>query len=640
MNPLAGRLSPAASFGHDLVHTLQGTVVTLLSIVFIAAVVVTVGLLARHLRRRFLTPGPEWVVRIRDLAAASGEGDASTRVLTQRLLAELRMTHQGMPSDEEVDESEDLDGSPALNLRAAPEPPDLNGLLVEDIALKVGVVSTSVKPLLSLWTNFAQRPPSGTITGTLVTTEPEVLLVLETSLPDRAPERVEFRRRGPEAVSDAVRDAAAWVVVRTSENTYAGSGSDDWRSLREHRASLACLQQEASRPANRAELLVRARLSLQASLAQDPGNFLARFDLATVLRKLGQNQEALDQLEQLKVDVGRNLPRVELFVRAHASFRDVIDYNIAVVLTKLEDPGSARSAQTVLDDMLARAPVPLRLAAGGGGQPATQSAAPLEIRVAMLAMSARAAALAARLRPAARGSDPKRAAEYRQRLRDGIADAVERLEALTPATVDEQRRTAAYASAVAYTARARATVERGEWRGALGDLRRAITLAPDLVQAYLQLGELYLDAAGRVIDWSEQCEFACRAALAISPTNARAHNVLGRLFARGAVARYDEAILHFDQAAGYRSSLTEHARLLEMRGERLAAVALLRQSVARFPRPAFHFQKFVEGVERLAQAGEASREDIELARQAARALWQHGDEQLDKHLAVLKKTSP
>jgi tetratricopeptide (TPR) repeat protein len=682
----------ASSFAQEILNAVRGTTITLIEIGFIVAVVAAIVLVARWLRA--LKPADETVVLIRDLTTEAAASEATARALTEQLLAELRSTHRGFGSAEDVDESEDLDGSVSLNLRAMPAPEQLGGVLREDIPIKVGVVETSLRPLLGLWSGLTSRAPAMSISGSFANTDPEALLVIESARTKSArtksartksartksaSARIEIRRRGEERRGDAIRDAAAWIITQIRTDAQAETGSDDWRSLREYRAALACLERESARPDDRAELLQRARLALQASLAHDPGNLMARFYLATVLRKLGENEAALGQLQELEQDLHSNLARVEGFLAAHHTFLDVVRYNLAVVLTKLGDRQSVGRAVKTLETLLQRADpalgslrreteasveTPPRTEAKAetatlprspaeadgetppGGEPGAEvkpelDSDRLELRIAMLAVSARASAQASQLRPPDNhDGDPKRLAAFRKRLRDDVFDAVDRLEKLDPQSADTERRAAVYARAVVYTARGRARIESGDWRGAIIDLRRAISLAPDLVQAYLQLGELYLDRSDSVPDWVEQSEAALTTALAMSPGNRRAHNLLGRLYARDAVGRYDEAIAHLSASSSLRSSLTEHARLLERQGDLRGAVAMLRRAVARFPRPGYHYQSLVEAIERLAAAGQASRDDLFAARCAALEYWGESGrpqdrEKLIAHLRVL-----
>jgi tetratricopeptide (TPR) repeat protein len=628
----------AASLGARIVDAVEDAIVVLFQLGMYAAAVGALLLAVRALRRHLQKPQEGAVIAVHDLTSEGEIADARSRALTEHVLADLRFTAGGF-GVEDVDESEDLDGSASLNLRAVHGERDRDGLLKADIPITIGVVSTTLRPLLEYWRGISARPPRVSIKGSLASDEPEVLLVLEARrYGDQAlPPRVEVRKRGDDRRSEAVRDAAAWIAVELAHDGEAATGTSDWHSLREYRAALGCLQREASRPPNRVELLERARDLLQSSLSYDPGNLLARFYL-TVHRKLGQNAAAIGQLEELERATEAGLSRVERFLDRRPDFTKVVRYNLAVVLAKLDDWAAHGRGVALLDELLRQVPPPLGsqsrdAAASESGQDERR----LGLRLGLLAVSARASALTFRLHHGAgraRGGG-ERLAAYRKTQSDDIIAMVERLDALAPDDADAERRTEVYARAVAQTARGRAKAEMGDRRAAVADYRRAITLAPDFVEAYLQLAELYLRAGGGGFpDWVEQAEAALTTALAISPSNPRAHNLLGRLYARDAVARYQDAIGHLKQADSYASSFTEHARLLEKRGDLAGAVAVHRRSVARFPRPDYRFRLFAEAVVKLAAEGRATPDDVAAARRAISKLRRKSKHEADRNAAT------
>ncbi len=96
-------------------------------------------------------------------------------------------------------------------------------------------------------------------------------------------------------------------------------------------------------------------------------------------------------------------------------------------------------------------------------------------------------------------------------------------------------------STVAYYNRGRFLVERGQYRRAMEDLRKAIASAPGFVDAYNDLG-LALLGAGAIDEAVDQF----RQALAISPGYASAHHNLAKALA--VLDRRDEAIQHLHEA--------------------------------------------------------------------------------------------
>src|ERR1041384_5264270 len=82
---------------------------------------------------------------------------------------------------------------------------------------------------------------------------------------------------------------------------------------------------------------------------------------------------------------------------------------------------------------------------------------------------------------------------------------------------------------------ARVLAEQGRYAKAFGQIRAALRLAPDLVEAYLVLADLYIQQQ----DW-ERAKASFLAALKLAPTHAQARFDLGGLYARE--RRRDDAI--------------------------------------------------------------------------------------------------
>lgn len=207
-------LSPAASFGHGVVVAIRGTAVTIIDIAFTIAVIACVLVLAWVLRRRLLKPDDAIRIAIRDLTADAAASEASARALSEQLVAELRRAHDSFRGAEDIDESEDLDGSPSLNLRALHGAAELDSASMQDISIQVGGVSTSLRSLLALWIQFAARPPAVAISGSFASTDPEAILALESSRP-RSPQKSPWKGiliHGGDSLSAAARRELASVA--------------------------------------------------------------------------------------------------------------------------------------------------------------------------------------------------------------------------------------------------------------------------------------------------------------------------------------------------------------------------------------------------------------------------------------------
>ena len=202
----------------------------------------------------------------------------------------------------------------------------------------MGPVSFNLRQLGYYLGSLFRRRSEYELVGSLTESRDRVVLTVENQgAAGQVLNRWHSTRAGDHAADEAVRDVAMQIVVGLGRST----ATADWRSFRDYREALDVLRVGSDAPDPR-ERLESARGLLARSLDRDPLNPLARFYLATVYRKLGDNGEAVEQFRLLDSFATRqDSGWLEHFKAVHPEFRRVVRYNLATSLLKLE----ARRAQ-------------------------------------------------------------------------------------------------------------------------------------------------------------------------------------------------------------------------------------------------------------------------------------------------------
>jgi tetratricopeptide (TPR) repeat protein len=157
-------------------------------------------------------------------------------------------------------------------------------------------------------------------------------------------------------------------------------------------------------PPNRQAQLEQARDGFQRALDFDQGNLMARFNLATVQRKLGDNDAAESQFAFVERMIDNALPDSPLdrFRRKYPEFKNAVRYNRAGALTKRFSRRAHDEADRILTDLIKLPPDPLAGAAKPAGVDEMTESQKLDwqrarTRIQWLARSAHAALLVVRL---------------------------------------------------------------------------------------------------------------------------------------------------------------------------------------------------------------------------------------------------
>jgi hypothetical protein len=440
-----------------------------------------------------------------------------------------------------VDERRDLDGTaaPLVHVGGGVSKADALG---QDITFAVGPLKVSPLQLFYFGRWALARPGERALTGTLRADAAGAQLSVELSGPGGVPPRHwSARAAGDGARAAVIREVAQKYVVECGfsyiSNSYSGFVAYN-DALEELRAA------DRQAPADRLATLEAVRAELERALGHDAFNLLARLRLGGVLRAMGLNDEAAAQFERVRDDVqeARRLPAgARALVARHPELFYVAMFNRAVALGKRSAaPAGVVSTQLAL--LVARlAPEPvlpvlqpaerpaLMKALRDATWPAAMPSAGDRERLHVLALSAWAASLVATIdRSDLEDTEKLRARRARIRVRVLAvrADLAEgRLAG--PASSAAVRD----AEAVIEDALARVAYRDGRFGEAGPAARSALVIAPDLGNAHITLAEIAMAKKGRQTEGeAAEAERHLQAALAISPRDARARYLLGRLY--------------------------------------------------------------------------------------------------------------
>jgi len=246
---------------------------------------------------------------------------------------------------------------------------------------------------------------------------------------------------------------------------------------------------------------------------------------------------------------------------------------------------------------------------------------PGERSLEMLFRSALASALTFELDEENRGKskNPEREKASRESVLKRIESQCQKITDLGTASSNGARRAYTVARAVAENARGWALYRLGQRKDAIVELRDAITLMPDFVDAYLNLAELLMKAKDELdANWIQEAQDQLNQVLLLSPSSQRAHYLLGRLFSNPAIGRYQDAKDHLAKAELIPWSYFFRAQiLLGVDGDLGQAIQELRKSIFRFPRVDYRYVAYVEWVIKYADTKPSASQPMPAQREVA-----------------------
>jgi len=141
--------------------------------------------------------------------------------------------------------------------------------------------------------------------------------------------------------NQAIRDCTSQILIAIDSKTRDITAYP--RSLAYLQIGIGLLQRASYDLANQLDLWKEAREAFQQSVLQDPGNWLARFNLGTVLRNLDFNSLAAEQFAELLLTKS---------VQKNAELTAVANYNRAAALQKVDDEDVSKEVIATFDGIL------------------------------------------------------------------------------------------------------------------------------------------------------------------------------------------------------------------------------------------------------------------------------------------------
>jgi tetratricopeptide (TPR) repeat protein len=358
--------------------------------------------------------------------------------------------------------------------------------------------------------------------------------------------------------NQAIRDCASQILIAIDPQTRRITSNPP--SLANLQIGIGLLQRASYDLANQQSLWTQAREVFQQSVLQDPGNWLARFNLGTVLRNLDFNSLAAEQFAELL-----NITAID------QELITVAKYNRASALQKVDDENLSKEVLAIFDDIL--------------------NTSNLDPALSFLTLSARLAAKADFLARTKRfllgiGVDPKHKIhkpELDELFKEGDSLCEEIYTKIAERRVVNGNNDNVVLS-VTLNAMGQLQALMGSSKEARTFYRRALTLLPSFAEPSLNLADLYVEKKGSFDkNWPTRAESLLLDVQKIEPTNTRCLVLLGTLYANAVFGRDGEAITLFTKAMPSPEAGKRLAGLFYKQGKPADAIAPLQSSLKQSP---------------------------------------------------------
>ena len=396
---------------------------------------------------------------------------------------------------------------------ATPDAPALSSLtefVQATPTVQVGPIGINPRQVMELGQALVKRRFRHTLSGTLF--EHDGSLILQAAMYDRtkrsaAPWHASVSASAGRA--SCLADVAAQVVVSMSTGKVLTSNPN---SLRQYVAGLDALASATTDPAS----LVPARQAFQRALDADRDNWLARFNLAIVFRRLGDPGAAVHHLRTLR-DRPSDAQREHLKTRP--DFAYLVLYQLGSALTQSGAPDEMQEAETCFDTLI-------KLAAGEGDR-----LRPYVLYLRMLGRSGDTSRLLAVLDHDNKGEVLAGVSAHEQWFE-------EKAKELMNAWPDDYQ----IARGVMKYGLGRLQYLHGNFRLAIRPLKDATMLVPDFADAFVNLGQVYLKWKEKTADdWPRCVRAALDRALAIDPHHDKAKYIYAKFYVSDAARDLDAA---------------------------------------------------------------------------------------------------
>jgi hypothetical protein len=282
--------------------------------IFYIALAILVYVIWRVLARPFRADFIE--ITLDDQTDAAQDKAEANRALSQEFDQALKRIVSEINEGGDLDGLMDIEGVELSNTQSAQTETAKIAEYLQSDPIQIGVLKFTPKSIFEMFAHMTRTRGKSVLTGSLfkesARDNPDgdiqefVLHIEQRDLKDKTKTTRQFFEGRGETRESAIEQAAMQLMVSQPDSnvTY------DWRSLEalvhaksvldnqiEYRLAGAKSHAAAGQPANAAMLSILDRLRtaktlLQKSLALDPSNWVARYRLANVLRKLGNNRTA------------------------------------------------------------------------------------------------------------------------------------------------------------------------------------------------------------------------------------------------------------------------------------------------------------------------------------------------------------
>lgn len=581
-------------------------------------------------------------IAMNDLTGQASEREAKSQSLTGEMSVRLAAigSSAGQPTD--LDDTPDLDSGNFPNIVVHHDTGGIQ-LPLATTAATVGPFSINPAQLLALWQQLTTRRAEYQFKGSLASQGSSQIMVVECESAKRDLGTKRWQTSSAPDNTNAREEVLATMVEKIAFEFLPTRSTNSFPSFHAYRAGRA-LMVSAPRGEDRAATLGKAAARFRDSIQADPGNWMGWFYLATVLRKCGENRQAAEHFKRLEELLEQPAELLKRYLASTQNFPAVIAYNRAVCLSKLDDWEMHRQAVELLEQSIKKVgETPKPQAGPAASGKSAQSAVPATGEAAgsagygkrglqMLFRSALTFALTfevdRRRRPAE--TDAEKEKKHQDSVLERIKTECQKITELGKNAAEADLRAYTIARAVMKNAHGWALHCVGRSVEADEELREAISLMPDFVDAYVNLAEVLLDQKGNLDpNWVEEAKVNLDEALARSPSSQRAHYLMGRLLMNPALQDFTQAKEHLSKAELIPNSYLFHAQIL-MDQEHTAgpAIETLNKSIARFPRADHRYGILVNWVLKFVGSSQAAPGSAELA--AVKTL-------LDRALAVAHK---
>jgi tetratricopeptide (TPR) repeat protein len=447
---------------------------------------------------------------------------------------------------------------------ATPDAPALSTLtefVQATPTVQLGPIGINPRQVMELGQALFKRRYRHTLSGTLF--EHDGLLILHAAMYDRKKRSAAPWHASVSASSgraSCLADVAAQVVVAMSTGKVLTSNPE---SLRQYVAGLDALTAATNDPAS----LAPARQAFQRALDADRDNWLARFHLALVFRRLGDPGAAIHHLRTLRDRPSESL-REHLSTRP--DFAYLVLYQLGSALTQSGGADEMEEAATCFDLLIKLNPTD------------NDTLKPYVPYLRMLGRSGDTSRLLAVLDHSDKGEVLDRVSAHEQWFED-------KAEELMQTWPDDYQ----IARGVVKYGFGRLQYLHGNYREAIRPLKEATMLVPDFADAFVNLGQVHLKWKEKTADdWPRCVRAALDRALAIDPGHDKAKYIYAKFYVSDAARDLEAAEKLLKECALHPSTLFLLGQVLADREQFAEALDALDRSLSLDSRADYRLQLY------------------------------------------------